>query len=362
MHTSTYPDYLAPLVPWLSDPEVLEILVNGHDNVYLERSGRLVKVDSPFRSEEQLLEVMDTIAGRLGRRLDEMSPYTDARLPDDARVNMVIPPIALSGPSLVIRKLRTKGLTTEELIRFGSWDEDIVRFLRTAVTARLNIVVAGFTGSGKTTFLNALASMIPDDQRVVTVENAAELRLPQRRVVPMESRPPDMEGRGEITMGDLVRNALHMRPDRIVVGEVRGGEAFDILRAMTTGHDGTMFTVHAGNPRDALARLETMSAMANPSVPLLNLRQQMTAAVDLIVQVERMPDGSRKVVTVTEVRGMRGDVVMLQDIFVYRQTGGTKEGKIQGYHTATGATPKWLSDLRPMGIEPPLPISMFVPK
>ena len=362
MNAFTYPDYLAPLVPWLSDPEVLEIMVNSHDNVYLERSGRLVKVESPFDSEEQLLEVMRAIADALGRRLDEMSPYTDARLSDDSRVNMVIPPIAIHGPSLVIRKFGTGCLTIEELIRFGSWNEDIVTFLRTAVIARLNIVVAGFTGSGKTNLLNALAGMIPDDERIVTVENAAELRLPQRRVVPMESRPPDMEGRGEITIRDLVRNALKMRPDRIVVGEVRGGEAFDILRAMTTGHDGSMFTIHANNPRDALARLETMSAMANPSVPLLNLRQQMTAAVDLIVQVERMPDGSRKVVTVTEVQGMQGDVVWLQDIFVFRQTGGTKEGRIQGYHTATGVTPKWLSYLKPRGIEPPLPISMFVPK
>jgi pilus assembly protein CpaF len=353
MNTITYPDYLAPLLPWLNDPEVLEIMVNGHDNVYVESSGKLVKVESPFHSEEQLLEVMRAIAGALGRRLDDMNPMCDARLSDDSRVNMVIPPISIRGPSLVIRKFHTRGLSIEELTRFGSWDGDMVTFLRTAIAARLNIVVAGPTGSGKTTFLNALASMIPDDERIVTVENAAELRLPQRRVVPMESRAADMEGRGEITIRDLVRNALNMRPDRIVVGEVRAGEAFDILRAMTTGHDGTMFTVHASNPRDVLARLETMSAMANPSVPLLNLRQQMTAAVDLIVQVERMPDGSRKVVIVTEVQGMQGDVVMLQDIFVFRQTGGTKEGKIQGYHTATGATPKWLSYLKPMGVAPP---------
>jgi len=361
MNTIQYPDYLALLVPWLEDPEVLEIMVNGHDNVYLERNHKLVRVNSPFQSKEQLLEVMQSIAGALGRRLDDTNPYTDARLPDDSRVNMVIPPIAVSGPSLVIRKVRTGPLSIEDLVRFGSWNEDSVRFLRVCVIARLNIVVAGPTGSGKTTFLNALAGMIPHGERIITIENAAELQLPQRRVVPMESRPPDMEGRGEVTIRDLVRNALFMRPDRIVVGEVRGGEAFDILRAMTTGHDGSMFSVHAGHPRDALDRLETMSAMANPSVPLLNLRQQMAAAIDLVVYVERVSDGSRKVVNITEVQGMEGDVVVMQDIFAFEQT-GIKAGKVIGRLRPTGTSPKFLDLLRSVGIEPPLPMDIFVLK
>jgi len=350
-----------PLEPLLVDPTVTEIMVDGPNKVYVERGGQLEDAPVQFRDEEHLLEVMRRIIEPLGRRLDESAPFVDARLPDGSRVNAVIPPISLVGPVLTIRKFAREQLTTEELIRFGSWSEDIVTFLHACVASRLNIVIAGGTGSGKTTILNRIAGMIPTDERVITVENAAELQLPAtlKYVVSLESRPPNIQDQGEVTVQDLVINSLRMRPDRIIVGECRGPEVVDLLQAMNTGHDGTMFTVHANSPRDALGRLETAATAANPSLPLLNVRQRMATAIDLITYQERMQDGTRKVLKVTEVAGMQGDIVLLHDIFEFRRT-GVQEGRITGYFTATGHIPGFLGRIRAAGME--LPIEMFTPK
>jgi pilus assembly protein CpaF len=352
---------LAPLEPWLNDPEVLEIMVDGHSRVYVERGGKLVDVPTPFRDEEHLLEVIDALLAPTGKKVDQSSPMVDAPLFDfRGRFNVVVPPISMVGPALIIRKFGQNSLTVEDLLRFGSWSEDIVEFLRACVLGRLNVVVAGGTGSGKTTVLNLLAAMVPADERIVTVENVGELQLPDslKRVVRLVSRPPDMEGKGEVTIRDLVINSLRMRPDRIIVGEVRATEAIDLFQAMNTGHDGTMASVHANSPRDVLARLETMVLMANPSLPLLNVRQQMASAIDLITYQERLQDGRRKILKVTEVVGMQGDVVMLQDIFEFRHT-GVREGKIAGHHTATGYIPKFLERIQASGVE--IPMSLFTP-
>ena len=350
-----------PLEPLLVDPTVTEIMVDGPDKVYVERGGQLEDAPVQFRDEEHLLEVMRRIIEPLGRRLDESAPFVDARLPDGSRVNAVIPPISLVGPVLTIRKFAREQLTTEDLIGFGSWSEEIVAFLRACVASRLNVVVAGGTASGKTTLLNHIAGMIPPDERIITIENAAELHLPEtlKYVVSLESRPANIEGRGEITVRDLVINSLRMHPNRIIVGECRGPEVIELLQAMNTGHDGTMFTVHASSPRDALARLETAATAANPSLPLLNVRQQMASAIDLITYQERLQDGTRKVLKVTEVAGMQGDVVLLRDIFEFRQT-GVKDDRITGYFTATGHIPGLLGRIRAEGID--LPLSMFTPK
>lgn len=360
MSTQKYPKELAPLEPWLNDPEVLEIMVDGYKHVYMERGGKLVDAPTPFRDDEHLMEAINAITDISGRKVDKSSPMADARLFDDFRVNIVVPPVSLIGPALTIRRFVRKLLTVKDLLGFGFWNEDIVQFLRACIRGRLNIVAAGGTGAGKTTVLNILAGMIPVEERIVTVENAGELRFPAnlKRVVRLESRPADMEGKGEVTMRDLVINALRMRPDRIIVGEVRAAEVLDLLQAMNTGHDGTMTCIHANSPRDALARLETMVLMANPSLPLLNVRQQIASAIDLITHQERLRDGGRKLLKVTEVLGMQGDVVALQDIFEFRKT-GVKDAKITGYHTASGHIPRFLDRIQAAGVD--LPLSLFTP-
>ncbi len=330
-----------PIEPLLKDPTVSEIMVNGPRSVYVEKSGRLELSDVQFQDDDHVMRVIDRIVSPLGRRIDESSPTVDARLPDGSRVNAVIPPIALNGPTVTIRKFSRDPFTVEDLIRFGTITAEMATFLKACVEARLNIVVAGGTGSGKTTFLNVLSSFIPGDERIITIENAAELQLRQEHVVRLESRPSNIEGKGEISIRDLVINALRMRPERIVVGECRGGEALDMLQAMNTGHDGSMTTAHANSPRDTLSRLETMCLMAGMDLPVRAIREQIASAVDLIVQQERLKDGSRKITSVTEVQGMEGDVIVLQDIFTFQQT-GIEGGKIVGRMKPTGIRPKFI--------------------
>jgi pilus assembly protein CpaF len=351
---------LAPLEPWLNDPEVLEIMVNGYDSVYVERKGELVEAPTPFRDEEHLMEVIKAILTPLGKKVSPSTPMVDARLFDGSRVNIVIPPISLTGPTLVIRKLDPSPITFEDLYRYGSVSKEIVEFLRACVQGRLNIIVAGGTASGKTTFLNMVAEMIPPDERIIVVQNVSELQLSQKHLVILETRPPNLEGRGEVSTRDLVLNALKMRPDRIILSEVMEADAaFVLFDAMTRGHDGNLLTMHANSPHDALTRLEMMATATNPSLPLLNVRQQMAAALNLIVHIGQLRDGSRKVLKVTEMVGMQGDVIILQDIFEFRQT-GIKEGKISGYFTATGHIPKYLERVRAAGAE--LPLSLFTPQ
>lgn len=359
MHEQRGTEILGPLGPFFDDPDVLEIMVDGWDRVYVERKGRFEDVPSPFQDEEALLALMKTLATAGGRRLDEHQPMVDVRLLDRARCNMVIPPIALTGPALVIRKFPFHLLSVDDLLGFGAWHEDIVAFLRACVQARLNIAISGGTGSGKTTVLNLMAGMIPEDERIIVVENATELRLPQRRVVRLESRPPDHEGKGEVTIRDLVVNALRMRPDRLILGEARAGEALEMLQAMTTGHDGSMFSIHATSPRDVLTRLETMATMHDIVLPLLTVRQMMATALDIITYQERMADGHRRMVKVAEVVGMQGDVIAVQDIFEFRQT-GLEGGQIKGHFTATGRIPHRLNRFRDMGID--LPLDLFKPR
>ncbi|MER3437531.1 MAG: type II secretion system protein E [Chloroflexota bacterium] len=330
-----------PIEPLLKDPTINEIMVNGPKQVYVERQGKLELTDITFQDDDHVMRVIDRIVSPLGRRINESSPTVDARLPDGSRVNAVIPPIALNGPCLTIRKFSKDPLTVEDLIRFGTFTAEMATFLKACVEARLNIVVSGGTGSGKTTMLNVLSSFIPADERIITIENAAELQLRQEHVVRLESRPPNIEGKGEITIRDLVINALRMRPERIVVGECRGGEALDMLQAMNTGHDGSMTTAHANSPRDCLSRLETMCLMAGMDLPVRAIREQIASAIDLIVQQERLKDGSRKIVNITEVQGMEGDVIVMQDIFTFQQT-GIENGKIVGRMKPTGIRPKFI--------------------
>jgi Flp pilus assembly protein, ATPase CpaF len=331
-----------PLQELLNDPEISEIMVNGPRKVYVEKRGKIQLSDVTFVDEQHVLRVIDRIVAPLGRRIDESSPMVDARLPDGSRVNAVIRPIALCGPTISIRKFRKEGITIEDLIRFGSLTREMAEFLSACVRASLNIVVSGGTGSGKTTMLNVLSSFIPDDERIITVENAAELQLRQEHVVPLESRPPNVEGKGEISIRDLVINTLRMRPERIVVGECRGGEALEMLQAMNTGHDGSMTTLHANSPRDAIARIETMCLMAGMDLPVRAIREQIASAVNLIVQLARLKDGSRKVIYITEVQGMEGDVVVLSDIFVFEQQGLDERGKIIGQLKPTGIRPRFI--------------------
>jgi pilus assembly protein CpaF len=345
-----------PIEPFLADDSITEIMVNGPKNVYIERKGKLIKTKITFESEEHTLRIIDRIVSPLGRRIDESSPYVDARLPDGSRVNAIIPPLALNGPTLTIRKFSATPLTMENLIEFGTLTEEAVEFLQACVVARLNVVVSGGTGSGKTTLLNILSSYIPDDERIITVENAAELQLEQDHVVTLESRPSNIEGKGEVSIRDLVINCLRMRPDRIVVGECRGGEALDMLQAMNTGHDGSLTTAHANSPRDTLSRLETMCLMAGMDLPVRAIREQIASAVDLIVHEERMRDGSRKVVNITEVQGMEGDVIVMSDIFVFEQT-GVEAGKVIGRLRPTGIRPKFVERLEASNIH--LPASIF---
>ncbi len=348
-----------PIQPLLEDDTITEIMVNGPKQIYVERGGKLYKVPIQFEDDAHVMRIIERIVAPLGRRVDEASPYVDARLPDGSRVNIVIPPISLVGPVITIRKFFKKPLTIEDLIRFGSITPEAVQFLEAAVKARLNIIVAGGTGSGKTTLLNILSGFIPEGERIITIENAAELQLRQEHVVRLESRPPNVEGEGEVTIRDLVINALRMRPDRIIVGEVRGGEALDMLQAMNTGHEGSMTTLHANSPRDVLSRLETMVLMAGMDLPTRAIREQIASAVDLIVFQSRMRDGSRKVVAISEIAGMEGDVISMTDLFVFEH-GGYREGKVHGRLRPTGLRPKFMDKIRAAGIY--LPPRIFAPQ
>ncbi len=345
-----------PLQPLLEDDSITEIMVNGPKNIYVERKGKLQRVPVAFEDDEHVMRIIDRIVAPLGRRVDESSPYVDARLPDGSRVNIVIPPISLVGPVVTIRKFFKTPLTVQDLVNFGSITPEAVQFLEACVKARLNIVISGGTGSGKTTLLNILSSFIPSDERIITVENAAELQLRQEHVVTLESRPPNIEGRGEVTIRQLVINTLRMRPDRIIVGEVRGAEALDMLQAMNTGHEGSMTTVHSNSPRDTLARMETMTLMAGMDLPVRAIREQIASAVDLVVHQSRMRDGSRKVVAISEVSGMEGDVISMTDLFVF-QHGGFRDGKVFGRLTPTGLRPKFMDKIEAAGIH--LPASIF---
>lgn len=338
-----------PIEPLLNDDSVSEVMVNGPRQIYVERSGKLELTDIQFQDDDHVMRVIDRIVSPLGRRIDESSPMVDARLPDGSRINAIIPPISLVGPVLTIRKFARDPLTTDDLIRYGTMSAEMVMFLDACVKARLNVVVSGGTGSGKTTTLNILSSFIPDDERILTIENAAELQLRQEHVVTLESRPANIEGRGEITIRDLVVNSLRMRPERIVVGECRGGEALDMLQAMNTGHDGSMTTAHSNSPRDTLSRLETMVLMAGVDLPIRAIREQIAAAVDVIVHQSRMKDGSRRITAVTEVQGMEGDVIVLQDIFTFEQS-GMENGKIVGKIKSTGIRPKFVSQFEQYNI------------
>jgi pilus assembly protein CpaF len=347
---------LGPLEPLLRDDGITEVMVNGAEQVYIERGGRIELTGVRFQNDDHLMRIIDRIISPIGRRIDESSPMVDARLVDGSRVNAVIPPISLVGPVLTIRKFSASPFTTEDLVRFGTATTEMFDFLRACVRARLNIFVSGGTGSGKTTTLNILSSFLPDDERIVTIEDAAELQLRQQHVVTLEARPSNIEGKGAIPIRELVRNALRMRPDRIIVGECRGAEALDMLQAMNTGHDGSMSTGHANSPRDMLARLETMVLFAGVDLPLRAVREQIASAVDLIIHQERLKDGSRKITHITEVQGMEGDVVVLQDIYAFEQT-GVSEGKIEGRLRPTGVRPRFSEKFDVMGI--PLPAGLF---
>ncbi len=347
---------LGPLQPLLEDDTITEVMVNGAKNIYIERKGKLHRVPVTFENNEHVLRIIDRIVAPLGRRIDESSPYVDARLQDGSRVNAVIPPISLVGPVLTIRKFSKNPITVDQLVQFGSISMEALQFLKACVEARLNIIISGGTGSGKTTLLNVMSGFIPDDERIITIENAAELQLRQEHVVTLESRPPNIEGRGEITIRDLVINSLRMRPERIIVGECRGGETLDMLQAMNTGHDGSMTTAHANSPRDTLSRIETMCLMAGMDLPVRAIREQVASAIDIIVQQERMRDGTRKVVTVTEVSGMEGDVITMTDIFSFEQT-GVEAGKVIGRLRPTGLRPKFMDKIEAAGIN--LPPSIF---
>jgi pilus assembly protein CpaF len=347
---------LGPLEPLLRDETITEVMVNGPQQVYIEREGRLEMTNVTFQNDEHVMKIIQRIIAPIGRRIDESSPMVDARLADGSRVNAIIPPLSLVGPVLTIRKFAATPFTVEDLIRFGTATPDMFEFLEACVKARLNIFVSGGTGSGKTTMLNILSSFIPDDERIVTIEDAAELQLRQEHVVTLEARPSNIEGKGAIPIRELVRNSLRMRPDRIVVGECRSAEALDMLQAMNTGHDGSMSTGHANTPRDMLSRLETMVLMAGMDLPLKAIREQIASAVDLIVHQNRLKDGSRKIVNITEVQGMEGDVIVMQDIFVFEQT-AVVEGKIEGKLRPTGIRPKFVEKFEVAGIH--LPPNVF---
>lgn len=347
---------LGPLQPLLEDDTITEIMVNGAKNIYVERRGKIQRVPLTFESNEHVMRIIERIVAPLGRRVDESSPYVDARLPDGSRVNAIIPPVSLIGPVLTIRKFSKNPFTVDQLIQFGSLTAEALQFLDAAVKSRINVVISGGTGSGKTTLLNVLSSFIPTDERIVTIENAAELQLRQDHVITLESRPPNIEGKGEITIRDLVVNALRMRPDRIIVGEIRDEAAIDMLQAMNTGHDGSMTTLHSNSPRDTLSRLETMVMMAGMDIPMRAIREQVSSAIDLVVHQERMRDGTRKVVNITEVTGMEGDIITMTDIFVYEQL-GYENNKVIGRMRPTGLRPKFMEKIEASGIH--LPPSVF---
>ena len=348
---------LGPLEPLLADETISDILVNTHDQVFIERAGRLERADTRFKDDAHLTQIIDRIVSMVGRRIDESSPMVDARLPDGSRVNAIIPPLAVDGPHLSIRKFRKDALTGADLVRYESATEPILELLEGCVKARLNVLISGGTGAGKTTLLNVLSSYIPANERIVTIEDSAELQLRQEHVVRLETRPPNIEGEGHVSQRMLVINSLRMRPDRIVVGEVRAAEAIDMLQAMNTGHDGSLTTVHANTPRDALARLETMVSMAGLSLPVTAVRHQISSAINVVIQIARLSDGKRKITTVSEVVGMEGEVITMQEIFVFERAGIGENGEVLGRFRPTGIRPRFADRLQVAGIK--LPVHLF---
>ena len=346
-----------PLELLLKEEGVADIMINGPKNVFLEKNGRIIKSDVTFRDNDHLLQILDRLVSRVGRRVDETSPMVDARLPDGSRLNAIIPPLALDGPSLTIRRFGSSPLTLEDLLKFGAFTPEMVMFLEGAMKARLNIIISGGTGSGKTTLLNTLSSFISNENRIITIEDAAEIQLQQEHVLRLETRPPNIEGKGKVSATDLVRNALRMRPDRIIIGECRGGEALDMLQAMNTGHDGSMTTVHANNPRDAISRIETLVNMSGCDLPLSAIRKQIASAVHLIIQASRLQGGPRKVTYITEIVGMEGETIVMQDIFKFVQDGIGENGKAHGHFESTGVRPKCIEHLEAGGVR--LPNGLF---
>ncbi len=351
---------LGPLEDLIARDDITEIMVNGPDNVYVEHKGVLYKTDTAFADDHQVLAAIERIVSPLGRRIDESSPMVDARLKDGSRVNAIIPPLSLVGPSITIRKFAKTPLTVENLISYGSITAEIAHFLDVCVKIRKNILISGGTGSGKTTLLNILSGFLPAQERIITIEDAAELQLRQEHLVRLESRPANIEGKGEVTIRDLVRNSLRMRPDRIVIGECRGGEALDMLQAMNTGHDGSLTTIHANSPRDALARLETLVLMAGFDLPLRAIREQIASAISIVVQINRQKDGSRKVVSVSEITKMEGEIITMQELFTFHQDGWSEDGRMLGHFEPTGAIPTFIEDIRRANLD--LDISMFTPQ
>ena len=346
-----------PLELLLKEEGVADIMINGPKNVFLEKNGRIIKSDVTFRDNDHLLQILDRIVSRVGRRIDETSPMVDARLPDGSRLNAIIPPLALDGPSLTIRRFGANPLTLEDLLKFGAFTPEMVMFLEGAMKARLNIIISGGTGSGKTTLLNTLSSFISNENRIITIEDAAEIQLQQEHVLRLETRPANIEGKGKVTATDLVKNALRMRPDRIIIGECRGGETLDMLQAMNTGHDGSMTSVHANNPRDAISRIETLVNMSGCDLPLSAIRKQIASAVHLIIQASRLQGGPRKVTYITEVVGMEGETIVMQDIFKFQQDGIGENGKAFGHFESTGVRPKCIEHLETGGVR--LPNGLF---
>jgi pilus assembly protein CpaF len=344
---------LGPLEPLLADPDISDILVNRYNQVYIEKLGRLQKVDLMFRDDNHLLQIIDRIVSKVGRRVDESSPYVDARLPDGSRVNAIIPPLALDGPVLSIRRFGIDPLKISDILAFGTLTQNMARILEGCVKSRLNMLISGGTGSGKTTLLNIFSAFIPYTERLITIEDSAELQLKQEHVVRLETRPPNIEGKGQVTQRDLVRNSLRMRPDRIIVGEVRGSEAIDMLQAMNTGHDGSLSTIHSNSARDALSRLETMVLMAGVDLPERAIREQVASAVNLVVHLARMSDGSRKVLSVSEITGLEGGTIVMQDIFVFKKKGIGPDGTVLGEFTPTGVRPWFMDKLKVTGFEVP---------
>nr|WP_232286647.1 CpaF family protein [Pelobacter propionicus] len=348
---------LGPLEPLLADPDISDILVNSCSNIYVERFGKLHKTDIVFRDNAHLLQIIERIVSKVGRRIDESSPYVDARLPDGSRVNAIIPPLAIDGPALSIRRFGVEPLRIGDLLRLGALDDKMFKILEGAVKTRLNILISGGTGTGKTTLLNVLSENIPSTERIISIEDSAELHLKQEHVVRLETRPPNIEGRGEVTQRDLVRNSLRMRPDRIIIGEVRGGEALDMLQAMNTGHDGSLSTIHSNSTRDAMARLETMVLMAGMDLPQKAIREQIASAINIVVQLVRFADGTRKIVKLTEINGLEGDTIVMQDIFVFDQKGVDSDGNIVGTYRPTGVRPRFAERFKVYGFD--LPAGIF---